>query len=231
MTKIWLCSIDIGKKNFAFYIEEIDKTSLMTLPNVHQTNRYNTDGSVTEQFSILLKKLYNNGKIILFKNTDLTVGCRNVYLDSECLHNMTDLLDEYVSYWDKCDAIVIEKQMSFGKKYNTMALKLGQHCWSYFSLRYGRFKEIVEFPAYYKTQILGAERLLSLLKSGKKRYKTMDKSSRKKWSVQKAQSILLERDDDKHLLILNSSKKRDDLADVICQLQSFKYLVYVDKSI
>ena len=45
------------------------------------------------------------------------------------------------------DFISIEKQMSFRGKRNTMALKLGQHCYSYFVFKYGASKEIIEFPA------------------------------------------------------------------------------------
>jgi len=229
---VWLASFDIGKRNFAFYIEEFKKDEIMNIPNIPKNNRYNLDGSPTDIFGKILKKVYLNGKNILFKNTDLTINCnKKSYIDPEYFHNMTDLLDEYIEYWDKCDAFVIEKQMSFGKKHNTMALKLGQHCWSYFALKYSRFKEIVEFPAYHKTQILGAEKIEKRTKNGKITYKAIDKPARKKWSVKKATSILEERKDFDTLSSLTTARKRDDLADVLCQLQAFKVLVYIDKSI
>ena len=157
---VWVASFDIGKKNFAFYIEEFDKSEILKLPRLTNAKRYNDDGTTTSVFTKIIGQVCSNGKCILFQNSDLTDGCKKgSYLDPETYHNMTDLLDQYVKYWDQCDAFVIEKQMSFGKKHNTMALKLGQHCWSYFAFKYSRFKKIVEFPAYHKTQILGAKKL------------------------------------------------------------------------
>ena len=226
---VWIASFDIGKKNFAFYIEEFDKSEIMKLPRVQSSKRYNSDGTTTHDFEKIVTKVCMNGKSIIFQNSDLTEGCKkSSYLDPETYHNMTDLLDRYVDYWDQCDAFVIEKQMSFGKRHNTMALKLGQHCWSYFAFKYGRFKEIIEFPAYHKTQVLGAKKIIS---KGGTKYKAIDKPARKKWSVEKAISILKERNDDKTISALTSTKKRDDLADVLCQLQAFKILVYLDKAI
>jgi len=193
---VWVASFDIGKKNFAFYIEEFDKSKLLHLPYIPNIKRYNDDGTTTPAFSKIVNDVCMNGKSILFQNSDLTEGCKKgSYLDPETYHNMTDLLDQYVNYWDQCDAFVIEKQMSFGKRHNTMALKLGQHCWSYFSFKYGRFKEIIEFPAYHKTQILGAKKIESKMKKGNIKYTSIDKPARKKWSVEKAMSILKERKD------------------------------------
>jgi len=120
--------------------------------------------------------------------------------------------------------------MSFKQAQNTMALKLGQHCYSYFIFRYpitqdGDFvfdesKEIIEFPAYYKTQVMGAPKVNG---------KAMSKPERKKWATEKAINILMERGDTDTLDEIIGSKKKDDLADTLIQLQSFKFLRYVDK--
>lgn len=230
--KIWIASFDIGKKNFAFYIEEIDVNSLSQIENIAKESRYNKNGTPTPAFGRLLKRMWTNGKTILFRNNDITEGCKTgSYIDPELFHNMMDLLDEYRDYWDKCSIFVMEQQMSFGKKHNTMALKLGQNCFSYFVFKYGRFKTMIEFPSYYKTQILGAEKQEKILKSGKISYKAVDKAVRKKWSVIKASEILTDRDDADTLRELNSKKKKDDLADVLCQLQAFKFLHFIDKII
>ena len=229
---LWIASFDLGKKNFAFYIEEFSKEKLTTLPKIPKLKRYNDDGTTTQEFEQVLEKVYTNGKKILFKVLDLTTNCKKgSYLDPETFYNMTEVLDKYTEYWDQCDVFLIERQMSQAKQFNTMALKLGQHCWSYFSFRYSRTKQIVEFPAYHKTQVLGAEKTVKGTKDGKTTYKAMDKPSRKKWSVKKAISILSKRNDTETLLELNTAHKRDDLADVLCQLQAFKVLFYIDKSI
>jgi hypothetical protein len=228
MNIIWLASFDIGKKNFSFYIEEFDKDQIIKINNIPKKERYNIDGTTTKKFQNILNKIYKNGKKILLSNNDITENCDpKAYLDTETFHNMTDLLDKYSEYWDKCGAFIIEKQMSFGKRTNTMAMKLGQHCWSYFAFKYSRFKPIIEFPAYYKTQILGSQKD----KTKNNKYKAISKPKRKIWCVNKAMKIIEDRKDQETLTQIQKSKKKDDLCDVICQLQAFKYLAYVDKSI
>lgn len=210
-----IASFDIGKKNFAFCIEEID------LSNIEKPKRsYNVDGTPTEDFSEYLETIYKQGKIILYKNTDLTINCdKKTYLDAETYYNMNDILEEYNEYWDTCDVFIIEQQMQFGMgKNNPMAQKLGQHCYSYFTFVYGRDKKVVEYPSYNKTQVLGAPKV-----KGVKRWKAMDKPARKKWAVVKAREVLTLRNDP-FLKELEQSKKKDDLADVLLQAISYAIL-------
>src|SRR3989338_4147534 len=148
MTQI--LSIDIGKKNFALCIEEFNKDELLQLKTVPKSQQYHSDGTPTEEMQDILDRICANGKIIFHENFDLTLNCDSKKkLDPESFHNMNDVLDTYSDYWDKCEIIVIEEQM----KTNQMAVKLGQHCYSYFTFKYGREKKIVEFPAYHKTQV------------------------------------------------------------------------------
>ena len=228
---VWIFSADIGKKNFAFCIEEFSKSELLRIENIPSIKRYNEDGTPTVEMQDILNRVCVNGKIILHKNLDLTENCNpKVKLDPETFHNMIDALDMYVNYFDQCSAFVIEEQMAFGKKLNKMAMKLGQHCYSYFTFKYGRHKSIIEFPAYHKTQILGAPKVEGKpYKSGKKRYKAMEKSQRKKWSVEKAVEILGNRGEKEVLEGFKNRKKLDDICDCICQLNAFKYKIYVDK--
>lgn len=229
---IWCASFDIGKVNFAFYIEEYDLEFLNSIQNISAHKRYNVDGTTTSNFGEVIKSVCLNGKTILFKNSNVTKNCdKSKYLDPETFHNLTDLLDEYKNYWDKCSIFIIEQQMSFGKKHNTMALKLGQHCYSYFAFNYGRFKTIFEFPSYFKTQVLGAPKIQNKTKKGKITYKAMDKPARKKWSVEKASDILAEREDFKTLSEITSMRKKDDICDCLLQSLSYVYLAFVDKSI
>lgn len=227
---IWIASFDIGKKNFAFYIEEINLKNLNEVKNISKLKRYNLDGTCTSEFQKILDSVYMNGKKILLKNVDLTMGTnKKKYFDIELCHNLIGVLDEYSEYFDNVSYVIVEQQMSFGKKVNTMALKLGQHCESYFLFKYGRFKEVIEFPSYYKTQVLGAEKLKKTTKTGKISYKAVDKTIRKKWAIDEASTILAEREDFDTLSELTSMKKSDDVSDVIVQLQAFKYLYFIDK--
>ena len=228
--KINIASFDIGKNNFAFLIEEIDISLLETIVNIPLSQRYNIDSSPTVAFKNILDNVCNNGKIILYKNTNITSGCsKNNYVEQRLFFNMQCLLDEYVSYFDKCSIIIIEKQMAFGKIINTMALKLGQNCMSYFIFKYGMFKQIIEFPAYHKTQILGCTKLETRNKKGNIKWISVNKATRKKWSIKEAINILELRNDAENLIHLSNSKKKDDLADTLTQLQAFKYITFVEK--
>lgn len=223
-----IASFDIGKCNFAFYIEECNETELTQIKNLPKTQRYNADGSPTESFNEILASVYCNGETVLYKCLDLTTGCKKgKYLDPKTYVNMFTVLNEHKSYFDTCDHIVIEQQMSFGSKHNTMALKLGQHCYSWFVFTYGGEKPIYEFPAFHKTQVLGAPKQVN---EKTKRMKAMEKPQRKKWAVEKAVIILEERGDMETLDILTERSKKDDLADTLIQCQSFKYLKWVDKA-
>lgn len=234
---VWACSIDIGSKNFCWYIEEYNEEEIKKIIPLSKSLRYKEDSSTTPDMEKLLEKIYKNGKVISHVNSDITEGCvrKGKVLDPNTFHNLTDLFDSYADYFNKCSFIVIEQQMSFKNKFNFMALKVGQHCFSYFMLRYGRFKYVVEFPAYYKTQILGAAKKPGVkCKNGKMKWKAVDKPARKKWAVVKYTDIMLSKGQvvETHTMGTKGRKikiKNDDLADTYLQLQAWKYLYYVDK--
>jgi hypothetical protein len=241
---IWVASFDIGKKNFAFYIEEFNVSELESLREnesiklIKDTRKtkgnlkytgYGPDGVPSDCLQNVLDAVCTNGRTIVHKVVDLTTGSApGSYLDSVCFYNMNDLLDKYRSYWDKCSYVIIEMQMSFGKKRNPMAMKLGQHCYSWFTVKCGRDLPVFEFPAYHKTQVLGCKKLKGApLKKGGYRWKSVEKPARKKWSVSKAIQILGLRGELSVLDGLTTVTKKDDLADTLTQLQAFKYLFWV----
>jgi hypothetical protein len=217
---IWIASFDIGKRNFAFCVEEIDLNQLRTIENIDKAHRYFKDGTSTPEFVCILKQVCSTGRIILLENIDLYANCdkSSKKLDPLVFVNMYNVLSKYKSYWDKCMSFIIEQQMSFGNKHNHVASKLGQHCFSYFVFNYAQFKNTIEFPSYYKTKVLGAG-------------KNMAKRERKLWAVNKAMEILADRGDQATLDDITSRKKRDDVADTIVQLQAYKFLVFIDEQI
>lgn len=219
-----ICSIDIGKKNFSFCIERVDEKNLTSIKNIPAQERYFPDGSPTPKMQKILEKIFSEGEIILHKNLNLTKNCDpKQRLDPETFHNMIQVLDEHVPFWDTCTYIVIEEQM----KTNSMAVKLAQHCYSYFVFKYGRFKNVIEFPSYYKTQVLGAPKNEGKkYKNGKTRYKAMTKTQRKKWAVEKALKILGERGEDE---TIKNTRKKDDLADTFLMGKAFQYKHFVEK--
>lgn len=247
-TSIYVCSIDIGKKNFALTIEEVDQAALSAIQDLPNNQKYNPDGTLKPEFQEVINKVYLTGKIIYTNNHDLTENTKDMtYLDREIYFNMIALLDSLAQeYLQKCSFIVVEQQMAFGKIHNTMALKLGQHCQSYFLIKFGRLVSVVEFPAYHKTQVLGAQKVETKTKKGLVRYKPIDKPARKKWSIIEARKLLTLRNDLETLSLLDGKKvksvtktksgkekimtktiKKDDIADTITQLQAWKYLNFV----
>ena len=176
--------------------------------------RYNDDSTPTECMKKTLDEVCNNGKTILYKNSNISNNClKGKILDSETFHNMIDLLDKYYDYWDKCSCFIIEKQMDFGKaQRNPKVMKIGHFCQSYFMFRYERFKQVIEFSAYHKTQILGCKKIKGKLqKNGKYKWTSVDKPTRKKWSIVKAIKILTHRNEIKiieNIKHQTSNKKR-----------------------
>jgi hypothetical protein len=228
---IWLGSIDIGKKTFSFYIEEINVKEISKIKNIQKISRYNVNGTATKDFTKILEQIYKNGKRILLKSVDITDGeeDKGKYFDNKWCYNMFDVLDEYQDLWENVSIIIVEKQMAFGKKINTMALKLGMNCQSYFMLNYKRNIKIIEFPAYYKTITLACEKDMSKTKTGKITYKNIGDRARKKWTVEETFGILNLREDFDTMAEIGLDKKKDDKCDTICQLQAFKYLYFVEK--
>ena len=217
---IHIASFDIGKKNFAFSIEKVYKSRINKLTKFPKKERYNPDGTSTEAFEKELKKLYKCGQTVLVKNHDLTTNCNpKLTLDPKTYLNMVKVLDEYTKYWDKCEHIIIEKQMAFRGKYNMMAIKLGMFCYSYFKIKFGDTKVIVEYPAYHKTQVLGAKKV-----DVKVKYK------RKKWAIVRAKEIFEFRKDKIGLEGWEDKKKKDDVSDCALMNITYTYLKFVDKS-
>lgn len=220
-----ICSFDIGKKNFAFCIEEIDTKKITALkPKLSLLSmRYNRDGTPTEELQEILNIIFSEGKIVLYQNLDLTFECdQKAQLDPKTFYNMIDALDKYADDWENCDTIIIEEQM----KTNISAVKLAQCCFTYFAIKY-RSKTVLEFPSRYKTQILGAPRTE---KKGRKttRWIAMTKTQRKKWAVSKAARILKDRNETEALNIIRNARKKDDLADTFLSGKAYQFLRYVD---
>ena len=221
---VYVASFDIGKCNFAFCVERFDTDKFKHITSIPKAQRYTKEHTCTEAFEKLLGRVYTEGEIVLHRNVDITGGCTSSKsLDDSILVNMYKVLDSHSEQFVKCSIVIIEQQMSFGSnKINTVALKLAQHCRSYFIFKYQGKKEIIEFPAYHKTQVMGA---------GKVNGKAMSKPERKKWSVEKMVDIFLERGDIASIDEISNEKKKDDLADVFVQLQAFKFLRYVSKDL
>lgn len=214
---MYIASFDIGKKNFAFVIERYNLDKIKEIEPMDFKQSFLKNGLAKDNALKKMDCVYKIGEIVLVKKFDLTENCTKKYLDPQLFINMTHVLNEHLFYWEACDVILIEQQMSFGRnRYNTMALKLGQHCYSYFSIRYMQTKTILEFPAYHKTKVLGALRKLK-------------KPQRKKWAVDTAMYILSHREDYTTMIEYYLEKKLDDLSDCLLMNIAYIFLTFLKK--
>ena len=220
-----VASIDIGAVNFALCVEDVKLEPIQDLKEdiLSLKERYEKDGIPTRKFAKILNKIYKIGTVVALGVFDLTEGGKYDLLDPHTLQNMNKILMEHLPVLDECDIVLIEEQMKWGmRSRNTSALKLFQHCRSFFIFHYGPEKLTVEFPAYFKTQILGMPR--------KWFQRKMTKHYRKKWAEIMAKEIMRMRGDDESLAKLeNRERKSDDIADAICQLQAFKIVSLIDE--
>jgi len=144
----------------------------------------------------------NDFEIVHFENIDLVEDKRKDI--QKIIYNMYDVLETFKCLWEQCEIFLIEQQMQYRHASNIKALKLSQHVLAYFMIHY-KNKTIIEYPAYHKTQVFNAPPKLN-------------KYERKKWSIQKVQS-LLEQKQSPHLL--HTLHKKDDVCDCILMCLSY----------
>jgi hypothetical protein len=216
-------SIDIGVHNMAFYLEEFDEKTVAKEKSVVAKNaRYQADGTPTPQWAKLKDRVYKNGTTILHRRVDLSKEKGTSFLLSTFI-NLSTFLESNLALIESCEYIIIEQQL----KTNPMAQRLEQHIVSWLTFMFLDTKGIVIFPSRHKTQVLGAPKRV-VDKTGKS--KKMTKVQRKNWACDEAQHILSLRDDIKglHYIFSENRSKKDDLSDVIVQLNAFKIKLFID---
>lgn len=75
----WIVTIDPGKKNFAFIIMEVDMKKFDSIKFINKDDRYNDDGTHTNNFKKNIIEMCKCSKIILWKNLDITVGTKKIF--------------------------------------------------------------------------------------------------------------------------------------------------------
>lgn len=131
--------------------------------------------------------------------TDDVVKYEDLYI------KLTEVLSRYHEHFQNCHLLVCEKQPPLDYK----TVRVSQHTVSYFI---EHFKNsplnpyIIEVDPKYRCKVLGAPKL------------TYDPL--KAWMVEKAIDVLNQRGDKVSLSIINKTKKKDDLADTVCQIIS-----------
>lgn len=232
---IKIATFDFGKKNFAFYVEEVSTDNLDKNIKIYKklpkSLQRKVKGQMNDEIENILNDLYLNSKRIEMGVFDIRDNKESNDLDFQTRINMHTLLESKADVWDECDIIVLEQQYfampsgNGGRKthsnkgfgINLDAIKLAECCLNWFLIKYATFKEIVFFGSMYKTETLGAP-------------SKQTKPQRKKWSIEKAIEILNLRGDNEGLEELKNMKnslgkkqKMDDIADCITMCQAYKF--------
>ena len=156
-------------------------------------------------------------------NFAIRIECRNkdgeikvllydlIALGQNYFETLTDFFNKNIELLEKCSIFIMEQQLTK----NLIVYRIAQHVISFFIIKLNNGKRIFyEIDARLKERI-GYKNEKSTTK------KKNDQKLIKTWSIDKAYELCKKRNDEFSINILNKSKKKDDLADVICQLQAF----------
>jgi len=192
--KIILASFDIGKKNFAQYVEECDVKSLYSLRDRYQalpkTKQRRVKGKMNDDIAKILEEVCLKGKRIQTGVYDLRDDKESNELDMGTRKNIARHLETYIPLWNRCEGFIIEQQ--FFAKFNQTggrgaktqanidAIKIAEGIIFWFLGTYPT-KEVMYFSSTFKTQMLGAPPL--------------KERERKFWAIDKAKEIYTKRKD------------------------------------
>lgn len=228
-----IANFDIGKKNFAQYIEDADVATLEKLEiqykNLPKKLQRKTKGIVSPQMRKIIDTLYTSGTRVYIGTYDLRDDPTSDKLDMSTRKNIIAHLEKYKYLWNSCDIFVIEQQFfseySFSRNRkvkkssgNVDAIKIAELVTGFF-LKVYPHRVIMQFPSTYKTQLLGAPAKLS-------------KPQRKQWSVDETQKICEMRGDEEclELFKLQNLVKRKRLTAKFCGevLSDLEFIKYND---
>lgn len=188
--KIRIASFDIGKKNFAQYIEDADIPTLEKLEkeyhNLPKKLQRKYSGPMNSDIEKIINEIFLSSTRIQTGVYDLRDDKTSNALDIKTRSNLLNHLESYNALWNTCDIFIIERQyfrtwnIKRGKKgkgseANVSAIQLAEVTLTWLMNSYP-LKEIMYFGSENKTQILGAPPKIS-------------KSERKRWAIEKCREI------------------------------------------
>lgn len=188
-----IASFDIGRKNFAQYVEDIDMDILNNLSekyfDLDKSLRRRTKGPMNSKIYKILKECYKCGKRVSIGVYDISDPESDRYSISS-RDKLIEHLENFREVWETCDQFIIELQYfatytgrgkKSGSEANVDAIKISEGTFMWFKLNYPN-KVVNFFPSTNKTQILGAPN-------------SLNKPQRKKWVEEKSRNIFELRND------------------------------------
>jgi primosomal protein N' len=195
-------SIDPSLKNFGFRIERRHVAGLIVPIAYSRTNFY-PEGTAQR------KKKNEETEVKKTKRSNDIMKVPPAI--NEIYNRVTQFLDGYYQQFLESHIFIIERQLP----HNYQAVRVSQHVISYLSL-YLRdtplLPMIVEIDSKVKSRALGCP-------------KGIEGRQNKQWLIEKANELLTQRGDTASLTLLQTSSKKDDLADVVCQVEAWFSLV------
>ena len=113
--------------------------------------------------------------------------------------SLFNVMDKYKDSFNTCEIFLVERQMIV----NRQALKLSHYLEAWLKINYPD-KKVINYSASQKTKLLGAKNLKT-------------KKDRKLWTVEYTLNLL----QGETLEQFKQFRKQDDLADVVCMIESF----------
>lgn len=152
--------------------------------------------------------VFSNGTILFIDKVDLAPGKKNAKMSDEVINNIMSYIETILDKLETCNVILIERQFKKAGKQNSCCIHLEHliHTLLIYFFR-GTKTKVIVYASKHKTKEFES--------------KKMTKPQRKKWTVEQAGEIMMARQDYDTLKLLSSGKK-DDYADVIMMIQSYK---------
>ena len=227
-----IAAFDLGIKNFAFAVKNKDsfillineslvqdswtKTELaklkkedllrltQSLPEALPTTGREREVSIrcpsgeAEQVESLTKKEEKKLKITK-KDLITLILSKNTKTKPDLGLSMFNVMDKYKDTFNTCEIFLVERQMLV----NRQALKLSHYLEAWLKINYPD-KKVINYSASQKTKLLGAKNLKT-------------KKDRKLWTVEYTLNLL----QGETLEQFKQFRKQDDLADVVCMIESY----------
>lgn len=200
-----IAAFDMGTKNFAFAVKDkgefvLLKNTSLTDANIMTKTELNKL-KIVELTNVMSKlQIDHNNKLLKKDMINLILSKNKKHVEKKDLGlSMFQIMDENKAIWDQCEIFLIERQMTI----NLQALKLSHYLEAYLKIYYPK-KKILNYNATTKTKKLGAINLKT-------------KKDRKDWTILYVSNLLT----DENLRYFQSLNKKDDIADVICMIESY----------
>lgn len=152
---------------------------------------------------------YMEGTLTFIDKVDFAPDVKGCKITNKVLNNVINYLESILDKLKECDIILIEKQYKTKGVQNSSCIHLEHHIQGVLLYLLKDTKTKVEpYAAKFKTKTFEETK--------------MTKAQRKKWTVEEAANLLLAREDYDNIEIFNNRKK-DDYADAIMMIQSYKF--------